>query len=333
MVSNPGTIKPSNGLLNKKNLIRSILVISCVLVVSACGKIPGLDKIIGDYKPKTSQSTENKSNSDMDTQNMPTSSVSPISISPMNMPDEISATPPPDQTEGLKSIQNLQPAKGIQLEQMFSQRIKDTDARIKRVENAVIDIRKDMDIFMPAIIRLVAIEKDIKELVKQLDSLVAQDSPQETSQQDIKQASSDPQKITKKEERKKTTQKTTTKPKINTKEPSVISLRIGHHKDKTRIVLDANHNLNYQADIDNGENLLTIELKNTDWLAKTDLTYGKDPLIESYSLSDIDGKKNKLLIIQLKHNARIINKSTIKPNKNSPYYRILLDLKSPDIHK
>ncbi len=328
MVSKPRAIKPSTGLLNKKNVIRSIIVISCVLVVSACGKIPGLDKIIGDYKPKTSQHTENKRNSDMDTQNMPISSVQPLSISPMNTPDEISATPPPDEAEGLKSIQNLQPAKGIQLEQIFSQRIDDTDARIKRVEDAVIDIRKDMDIFMPAIIRLVAIEKDIKELVKQLDSLVVQDSQQENSQQDTKQASNTPQKLTK-----KTSQKIKKEPKINAKEPSVISLRIGHHKDKTRIVLDANHNLNYQADIDNSENILTIELKNTKWLAKTELAYQKDPLIESYSISDINGGEGKLLIIQLKQNTNIINKSTIKPNKNSPYYRILLDLENPDTHK
>lgn len=63
--------------------------------------------------------------------------------------------------------------KGPNLQQLFSQDIKDPVERIKRLENAVVEIRQDLDAALPAINRLVSIEGDIQELTSQLQTLLS----------------------------------------------------------------------------------------------------------------------------------------------------------------
>ena len=66
-------------------------------------------------------------------------------------------------------------AKGPNLDQLFSQEIKDPDKRMDRLENAVVEIRRDLDAALPAINRLVSIEGDIQQLVTQLQTLLAEE--------------------------------------------------------------------------------------------------------------------------------------------------------------
>jgi len=68
----------------------------------------------------------------------------------------------------------LQPPKGINVsvDTLFADDIKDPIERSKRVETAVIEMRRDLDAAMPAIKRLVAIEKDIQLLSSQLETLL-----------------------------------------------------------------------------------------------------------------------------------------------------------------
>lgn len=63
-------------------------------------------------------------------------------------------------------------SKGPNLEHLFAQPEKNTDARIKRLENAVVEIRNDLDAALPAINRLLSIEGDIQQLVGQLQTLL-----------------------------------------------------------------------------------------------------------------------------------------------------------------
>jgi hypothetical protein len=67
--------------------------------------------------------------------------------------------------------------KGIKADQLFTEVIKDPDRRMARLENAVVEIRKDLDAAMPAINRLVAIEGDIQDLVGQLQILLNDNQP------------------------------------------------------------------------------------------------------------------------------------------------------------
>ncbi|MCB1538996.1 MAG: hypothetical protein KDJ49_08525 [Alphaproteobacteria bacterium] len=66
----------------------------------------------------------------------------------------------------------LAPARGINADTMFAQKLSNDEARFKRLENAVADMRREFDAIKPAIIRLSAVESDMEELVAQLQTLV-----------------------------------------------------------------------------------------------------------------------------------------------------------------
>ncbi len=74
----------------------------------------------------------------------------------------------------------LKPMKGVNADMLFSEKIKDTKKRFERVENAVVDLRKEFEIYKPAIVRLAAVESDIQNLIKELEVLLQETpNPQE----------------------------------------------------------------------------------------------------------------------------------------------------------
>lgn len=64
------------------------------------------------------------------------------------------------------------PARGVNAEMLFAEKITDADERFRRVENAVTDLRREINAAMPAIVRLSAVEQDMQELLGQLQTLV-----------------------------------------------------------------------------------------------------------------------------------------------------------------
>jgi hypothetical protein len=70
----------------------------------------------------------------------------------------------------------LQPLKGVNVDQLFSENVRDSDARFDRLENAVLDLRREFEAVKPAVVRLVAVEADIQQLVEQLEVMLRDDS-------------------------------------------------------------------------------------------------------------------------------------------------------------
>lgn len=83
--------------------------------------------------------------------------------------------PPPMQT-----FRALAPAEGMNFTPLFATPLKDTNQRVQRVEDAVQSLRNDFDTVVPAITRLVAVEKDIKDLIGQLKTLTDETAPRGT---------------------------------------------------------------------------------------------------------------------------------------------------------
>lgn len=75
---------------------------------------------------------------------------------------------------GPDGLPAMQPPKGVNvsIDTLFSEDIRDPIERTKRVETAVVEVRRDLDAAMPAIKRLVAVEKDIQLLTSQLQTLL-----------------------------------------------------------------------------------------------------------------------------------------------------------------
>lgn len=103
----------------------------------------------------------------------PESTIQSGTLQPLIVPPGAQDSPPlpgttgaPKTAEGLPALQ----VKGNNTK-LFSQKLSDEADRIDRLENAVQELRNDFDAMAPAIVRLVSIEKDIQNLISQLEVL------------------------------------------------------------------------------------------------------------------------------------------------------------------
>ena len=103
----------------------------------------------------------------------PESTLQSNTLEPLAVPPGAKDSPPlpgttgaPKTPDGLPALQ----AKGNNTK-LFSQKLSSEVDRLDRLENAVQELRNDFDAMAPAIVRLVAIEKDIQNLIAQLDVL------------------------------------------------------------------------------------------------------------------------------------------------------------------
>lgn len=94
-------------------------------------------------------------------------------LKPVAAPPGADEQPPLPGTTGIPKTPDGLPvlsAKGVNTH-LFSEKISGDSARIERLENAVQELRNDFDAMSPAIVRLVSIEKDLQNLIGQLDML------------------------------------------------------------------------------------------------------------------------------------------------------------------
>ncbi len=62
-------------------------------------------------------------------------------------------------------LHKLQGIKGVKVDQLFSENVRDTNDRVQRLEDTVTNIYRDIETMKPSIIRLIALEGDIEQLV------------------------------------------------------------------------------------------------------------------------------------------------------------------------
>ncbi len=168
------------------------LVFSCVLLLSACSPSPSPNNV--GAPPPPAASTASPSSSTAPSPNAAAGSATDAGAT-INMGAPVTGTDalaaPPDAGDrpplpgqsGNPLMPNGLPAlqpHGVDLQKLFSEDIKDPVERIKRVENAVVEMRRDFDAVLPSIVRLVAVEQDMQDLTKQLGVLL-QNEPQASS--------------------------------------------------------------------------------------------------------------------------------------------------------
>ncbi len=97
------------------------------------------------------------------------------------------ASPPPAATEknqliasmaampsAMDTFRALAPPEGLRFTPLFDEQLEDSNARLQRLEATVQTLRNDLDTVVPTMVRMVAIEQDIKGLVAQLQTLTDQ---------------------------------------------------------------------------------------------------------------------------------------------------------------
>lgn len=236
---------------------------------------------------------------------------------------------PATQTDGFGSepqvILNNQ-MMGLKTNSLFSEKISNDGARFNRLENAVETIHNDLTELKPSIKRLVSVERDLQDLMLQLDALLNEESvtPRRAAptniipSQNTNSAISTPVKVTKKDTPK-------VLPKIDNSKAIIQSLRLADHGKKTRLVLETTQNLSYNASLDQNENLLTLSFDKGDIAFNPSGLSKKSKLVNA--ITTAPNAKGQLIIIELAKASDLLQQGRIKPNKDNAYHRIFIDLK------
>lgn len=287
-------------------------------------------------------------------------------LKPIVAPPRANESPPLPGTTGMPKTPDGLPALSARSVNtaLFSEKIGNDDARMSRLENAVQELRNDFDAISPAVVRLVAIEKDIQTLIEQLEVLTgsgpapAAPSPYvETAEFDDMQgieaeqgldqnnaAIGDemPAQIAPIEAPVAATAETAPTPQaakpaqiappptappssaLSTQSPAVDAIRIGEHPGKVRIVLDVIGTAKFKTDLDNNEKVLVVELPGIGWRAAATKDFVGHPLLSSYSASPLDGG-GTMLIFQLGKTSSI-GYSGVIATKDAGESRVVIDL-------
>lgn len=227
----------------------------------------------------------------------------------------------------------MQPAKGVNvsIDTLFEDDIRDPIKRSKRLEGAVVELRRDLTEAQDKIQALSTQVATLQNVPAPADPAIkAGDTPMELMPETA------------------TTPTTTTAimPAVTTPAPSAtppakepgtkkpdssalagIGLRVGAHPGKTRLVIDLNGPVTYKADLDNGEKLIVIELAKAAWRGAATQVLSSG-MVASYSTQPLDNAGGTRLILALKRETSIISQSVLKPESAGQPYRLVLDLKS-----
>lgn len=223
--------------------------------------------------------------------------------------------------------------------------------RIADLEAQMAQMRNDMSMMMPALTRLAEVQGDLQALLSSqiqpaaggmpqniYDRAPAEPSPQKqnasvTPQENTRAPQGNalaPQKTAVAPQA--AAQKAAPPPQSNTDTVpastggnEIKAVRFGEHPDKTRIVLDVSDKIAFDYDIDNGEQILMLEL-GADWGGDEQHNVSGSDMVSAYSAMP-DGQGGTRVAIQLKKAGQISWAQYIPPaaGKN---HRIVLDVTS-----
>lgn len=221
--------------------------------------------------------------------------------------------------------------KGLLATNLFSERLSDDNDRFDRLEHAVQTIKDDLNEAQPSINKLIAIEKDIQLLVKQLKTLVSDPRPiavtpdeiERTEAPEIKSApaSTKPQALLKAPSK---ASNTTPKPVSNSGALAIDGIRIAEGGGKTRIVFDSNRKLNYTLDYDAGEGLIIVTSNAKELNVALSGLMKKSSIIDGVSALDESGGMGA--VFALTQPAKVSAGTSLVPSKDNPRYRYFFDI-------
>ncbi len=231
---------------------------------------------------------------------------------------------------------------GLKTGDLFTENISNSGDRFNRLEDAVQDIRNEINEVSPSINRLVAIEGDIQELIVQLEVLLSEEPAAGTPEPKPEPVAQPPPKpVATAKDKGKSSAKTAYSEPIpithakseatpkqpyvpHTGPPILQKIRMSDNPGTTRIVLETAGKMAYTAELDNGEQLLTIFFDVGEASQGISQTPVRSQLIKA--ISSTPQTEGLILAVSLGADSRIIKQGVIAPGKNNHNYRIYIDL-------
>jgi hypothetical protein len=315
-----------------------ILSAAAVLPLAACGGtgMPGFGSFSSNAAPPPAHKTSAETVKPLETGDMKVAdakgAVKPIDP---NAVESVAPIPTP-----METFRALAPPEGVKPKPLFEEPVKDEAARVARIEKAVQELRNDFDTITPAVVRMVAMENSMRELIDQLKGLNG--AATATPLPDSVPPSSAPSSIP--GTGGKPGSKDSSKPQALLPEqaaaiapaaapdiepaPSpalpgaarVTALRTGDHGGTSRIVLELSEKAAATAALDSGGRRLVIDLMNLNWTGAAQAGAVKKGLIGSWKH---EGGK---VYVDLSQAAEIRAQSVLGPVPGNPHYRLVIDL-------
>lgn len=267
---------------------------------------------------------------------------------PYKIVEDENGTTPEQQHQNAHS--QVDPAKGSNSEAYTSHTTPDdlngdTRRRVLRLEHKVAGLDRDFKKLLPPLSEILVSDQKLDQTIQDIQTSQAQDAQTDQGVVDLPPLSesarplttetvSTPAAVSKpvalkapaKTAREKEKGKET--PKISAPEGKgprrVSAIRVGEHPGKTRLVLDVDGPVKQSYDIDNGEHLLLIELPGAAWGAADKKTFGKSPLLKSYTAQPSQNG-GTALAVELAKPAKVTS-SGLLPPAGSAGYRVFFDL-------
>ncbi|MDP2204692.1 MAG: hypothetical protein Q8K65_00115 [Alphaproteobacteria bacterium] len=204
--------------------------------------------------------------------------------------------PAETQQAALSAEERMAPAEGMRLTRLFDAPVKGTDARFKRLEDAVQTLRDDVDVFAPNMEgRVSTLEKSNADLNISYRLTKAQ------TEALLKEAS---------------------KP-----VGDIHAVRIGDHLDKTRIVLDMTATPEGRSRLENGGKRLAVELPRLTWKAKqTSFKADGGALVSGWEYRD-----GQLLVDLIA--PATVKEQQVLPAKGKEPAKLVIDLFAKGVHQ
>lgn len=193
----------------------------------------------------------------------------------------------------LSAEEKMAPAEGLRLTRLFDAPVKGSDARFKRLEDAVQTLRDDVDVFAP----------NVEQRVSTLEK-AAIAKPELTEEQAAKLV---------------------TKPEVKIV-GDVAAVRIGDHLDKTRIVLDMTNVPEGRSRMENDGKRLVVELPAFNWKAADSYKASSGALVSGWSYA------NGLLTVDLL-SAATVKEQQVIPAKGKAPSKLVIDLFAKGVHQ
>jgi hypothetical protein len=238
----------------------------------------------------------------------------------LNPPETATETPEPPLPTVLPPENNvpLTPALGLKTDRLFDFPVFDETKRFQRLENAVQDLRDDMDKILPVMNTQLAVQGDLKALLDRLKTMVPQrplqpmDAPAAVTNQPYAAAASP------------VSSQSAPPPASQPTVGFLANIRVADHPDKTRLVIETTTKAAFEAVIDGGGGLTITAAANHDRRSLQDVRL-RSVRVRNLSTTDLpDGRYQ--LRLSLTNLGRIQNQFVIAPNKDSRYYRTVIDL-------
>jgi hypothetical protein len=219
----------------------------------------------------------------------------------------------PEKPAGL-NLRGLEGTLGLNSDQLFDFRVRDTETRFLRLEREVQRLHNEIKDMIPVLSRQMNLQDEIAEIVTVLRAQVKDGVKPNPNA--VSEVQSEP-KIG-------LHQKVADPP---SSEPTLVNIRVADYPDKIRVVFESNFDLAFQIDFD-AENQILILSSNKGTFVKDleNLQLRKKSLYAKH-LSFTSSNKNRFeAIVAFNKIDRLEEYFVIPPNEDSTFYRTVVDL-------